>query len=109
MVEKQTNINNFYDTKIPLDEKVVTYEGATHLSKSENIVSNNLIDQVNNAIREMEIHIQENTGTKLISGVFYFKIDKADNLVLLFATNIKADKVDANLKDGIEIRFKLLS
>eukprot|EP00347_Sterkiella_histriomuscorum_P004051 403361932 len=109
IIEKQTNNNNFYDTKIALEERVATFEGPVHLSKSENIVSNSLIDQVNQAIREIQQHIQENSGTRILSGVFYFKIDKADNLVLIFAQNIKTDKVEIHTKDGVQIRLKLAS
>jgi len=45
----------------------------------------------------------------LLSGLFYFKIDRADGLVLLFATNIKIDKVDKYTNDSIEMRLKLAS
>ena len=39
ILERLTNVNNFYDNKIPLEERVVTFEGPIHLSKSENVVS----------------------------------------------------------------------
>ncbi|CDW91604.1 UNKNOWN [Stylonychia lemnae] len=109
IVERQTNNYKLNENKIPLEDRTATFEGPSYLSKSENIVSNNIVQEVNAAVQEIEEHMFENSGVRLLSGIFYFKIDKADGLVLIFATNIKIDKVDKNTNDGIEIRLKLAS
>lgn len=75
-----------------MDERVVTFEGPSHLSKSENVESINIVDDINKAIGQIVDHIHKNSGTKILNGIFYFKHDRAENLVLLFATNIKTDK-----------------
>ena len=70
-------------------------------------MSSVLIEDINNCLKQISDHLLENQKTQLLGGNFYFKIDKTDNLVLLFATNIKIDKVNKNTNDNIEMRLKL--
>ncbi len=44
VIEKQTNNHNFFDAKVPIEEKVATFEGNSSISKTENTISNALID-----------------------------------------------------------------
>jgi hypothetical protein len=43
-----------------------------------------------------------------LSGVFYFKVDKTDRLVLILATNLKTDRnVSVLLGDRMEVTLTL--
>lgn len=53
IIEKYANNNNFYDYKIPIGERIPTFEGAVHLSKTEAIVSKAVMDDINNAIKQI--------------------------------------------------------
>lgn len=60
VIEKVSNLNNFFDQKIPLEERVTTFEGPEHLYKSENVVSNSVNEEINNAIKQIEGHMRIN-------------------------------------------------
>ena len=62
---------------------------------------------MNSSIKQIEEHLKENSRVQLLGGIFYFKLDKSDTLVLLFATNIKVDKVEPRTLEGAEVRLRL--
>ena len=107
VVEKVTNQNNFSDDKLPAIDRACTFEGPTHFSKHENVLSSATLDQIHQAVKQIEYHLLESTGNKLQRGSFYFKFDKNDQLVLLFATQIKIDKQTSVLLDSKEVKLKL--
>jgi len=73
---------------LTLDDKVVTYEGPTNLSVDEKIFTTPTHTKVKAAIDSMLEHLGQQ-DVKLLSAVFYFKIDRSNDLYLLYATNIK--------------------
>ena len=71
---------NFY-------ERIVTFEGPDHMSVGEKIYSSYIIKDVQNAINSIVDHLEQQK-TVLSSATFYFKYDRQDELVLVFATGI---------------------
>jgi len=68
----------------------VTYEGPSHLSKSESVVSNMILDDINVACKFISDQLTSH-NVALKHANFYFKIDEDDELVLIFANNLKLD------------------
>ena len=92
VVEKATNHHMLYDKRIPAEERLSTFEGPIQWAKLESVASNTLLEDVNASVKQIEQHLELHNSAKLLGGEFYFKVDRADNLVLLFALNIKTDK-----------------
>ena len=72
-------------------ERIVTHEGPPHMSIEEKVLSTFVIKEIQEAIDSIVEHLAQQE-LHLASAVFYFKQDKLDDLVLLFATNIKLER-----------------
>lgn len=90
-----------------MDDRIPTFEGQHHQSHPETVVTTSQVDDINSCIRQIQEHLLSNTHLALLSARFYFKIDRSDTLVLLFATNIKLDKIEVHTLDNVEVRLKL--
>lgn len=78
-------------TEVGFYERIVTHEGPPHMSLEEKILSTFIIKEIQEAIDSIILHLAQQE-LHLSSAVFYFKQDKYDELVLLFATNLKLEK-----------------
>ena len=67
---------------------MLTYEGPSHLVKTESVVSSLVLSDINVACKFIADQLSSH-GFKLHHANFYFKIDRNGELVLLFATQIK--------------------
>lgn len=71
-------------------EKIVTYEGPSQLSKTESVVSNMILSDINVACKFISDQLTSH-GISLKHANFYFKIDDSNELVLVFANNFKVE------------------
>jgi hypothetical protein len=90
IVEKKSNPNLFKSAAGSIYKKIVTYEGPSHLSKSESVVSNMILNDINVAWKFIADQLTSH-GVALKHANFYFKIDDNDELVLIFANNFKLE------------------
>ena len=90
IVEKRTNPNLFKSSASTMYEKLVTYEGPSHLSKSDSVVSNTILSDINVACKFIADQLTSH-NVALKHANFYFKLDNSNELVLLFANNFKLD------------------
>lgn len=88
---RKTNINDLTNPKIPLVNRLTTFEGAEHLSQSDSISTPLLVSDLEHTCLNIVKHIQIVTGGNIHVSkmVLYFKIDERNRLWLLFCTNLK--------------------
>lgn len=90
ILERKINPHKMSTSKVSLYSKLVTYEGPSHLSKTESVVSNLVMTDVNVACRFISDQLSSH-GYSLQHGKFYFKIDHNGELCLLHVTNLKTE------------------
>jgi hypothetical protein len=88
--DRTSLINPEPRSEVGFYERIVTHEGPPHMSVEEKILSTFVIKEIQEAIDSIVLHLSQQE-LHLNSAVFYFKQDKHDELVLLFATNLKLD------------------
>ena len=89
--QKWELVLNNIKSDIEYYERIVTYEGPSHLSIEDKIISQDLTKEIKEAIDSIVDHLAKNENF-LYSAEFYFKQDKFDDLVLIFVSNIKFDR-----------------
>ena len=88
---RKTNINEINNIKIPLVNRLTTFEGPEHLSLADNIPSPLLGSELEQSCETIVRHIKHVTnGNQLVSKmVLYFKLDEKNRLWLLFCTELR--------------------
>jgi len=88
---RKTNINEINNIKIPLINRLTTFEGPEHLSLADNIPSPLLGSELEQSCETIVRHIKHVTnGNQLVSKmVLYFKLDEKNRLWLLFCTELR--------------------
>ena len=90
-IEKLQNGTSFFDLKVPIDERTGTFESNVENNLDQQDQSNvpqQLQDNIGRSIRQIRDHILINSKVDLTGGIFYFKLDRKDNLILFFVSNI---------------------
>ena len=88
LMERKVNPNKMDSSKYPLYQRLITYEGPSHLVNTEPVVSTLVISDINVACKFIADQLQ-NHGFKLTHANFFFKIDQEGELVLLYTSQIK--------------------
>jgi hypothetical protein len=73
-------------------DRIVTFEGPLHMSTEEKVFSSYVTKDIQAAVDAIVEHLSQQ-DIYLSNAVFYFKYNKKDDLYLLFATNIKCDRL----------------
>ena len=92
LLERRINNHHINDHRVPLDERISTFEGAEHLSKSVPIVNSGYLARQAQAICNSIVdHIAEiSSGYNRISRmVVDFKVDEKNRLWLLSCSSIR--------------------
>lgn len=105
LVENMHNPHNFYDTKAPLSDRVATWE--MPLQPADKLVPSSVTGELQGAVEQIAAHVRENAGVRILSAVYYFKRDRNEKLQLLFATNIRTDKVEPHTLERQEVVLTL--
>lgn len=88
LVERRTNDKKLFDTKFPVYDRAVTYEGPTHYS-SEVFVAPQLVKHIKKICQNIVNHFEETEHKKISRMVLYFKVDANDNIWLLWSSSIR--------------------
>lgn len=111
VLEKHTNLNNFNDENLDLKERVITVEDTTwEFSKVEPLVSTTLITDIKGKFLFVPVpyltHIvawrliawqMKMNGFCIKKATYYFRINRDNNLWLLFASGIQSEAVEEEL------------
>ena len=90
ILERRLNPNRLHNTRVPLYQRLITYEGPSHLVQTESVVSALVLSDINIACNFISDQLLTH-DIKLLHANFYFKIDQNGELVLLWATNIHSE------------------
>ena len=58
---------------------------------------------------KIQLHVKKNRGTQLLSGNFYFKVDKSGHLVFFLATQIRTERPLIVLNSNLKMKVRLLA
>ena len=91
LMYRKTNVNNINNSKIPIDDRLVTFEGAEHLCTADSISSPLLAQDLEETCVNIVKHIQDVSGgnIQIQRIVLFFKLDTHNRLWLLFCTGLK--------------------
>ena len=90
IIEKRTNPNVFKNSNVSIYERIVTYEGPSQFSKTQGVVSNMILSDINVACKFISDQLTSH-NISLKHANFYFKIDDSNELVLILANNLKTE------------------
>ena len=91
LLTKKTNIHTLNNLKVPLTQRISTFEGPEHYSTTESVSSPIIISEIESLCDRMISHIGVVTGgnIQISKMVVYFKVDKHNQLWLLYCTELK--------------------
>lgn len=97
VIEKLQNAHSMFELKVPLDLRTPTFEENVDPSVTTNQDSSNVPTQVSDnivrSVRQIKEHLMTVSKVELKGGVFYFKIErKRDILMLFLVTNIELEE-----------------
>ena len=93
-VEIIQNSHSLFDTKVVLDDRTPCFETniPQHLVTQKDLLSvpQQIEDNIHRAMKQIRDHLLNNARQELESGIFYFKIDRKNDILRLFmCTNIQ--------------------
>ena len=88
---RKTNINDLTNSRIPLTNRLSTFEGPEHLSTADSVSTPILASELEQTCVTIVKHINSVTSgnIQISKMVLYFKLDEKNRLWLLFCTNLK--------------------
>jgi len=88
---RKTNIHEINNSKVPLVNRLATFEGGEHLSNSDSISSPILASELEQTCLNIVKHVHSVTSgnVQISKMVLYFKLDDKNRLWLLFCTGLK--------------------
>jgi len=88
---RKTNLYDMNNTKVPIANRLVTFEGMEHFSHSDSIASPILASELEQTCLNIVKHVFAVTGgnIQISKMVLYFKLDDKNRLWLLFCTGLK--------------------
>ncbi|CAD8093899.1 unnamed protein product [Paramecium primaurelia] len=91
LLSRKTNNNDLKNNKIPIEDRLVTFEGPEHLSTTDSIASPILSADIEQICLNIVKHIQDVSGgnIQISRMVLFFKIDEKNRLWLLFSSGVK--------------------
>ncbi|EGR30206.1 hypothetical protein IMG5_137950 [Ichthyophthirius multifiliis] len=91
LLYRKTNINKLDNTKVPMNERLCTFEGPEYLAIQDSITSPILSADLEQICVNIVKHIQDISGgnIQISRMVLYFKLDDKNRLWLLFCTGLK--------------------
>ena len=96
LLERRTNTSKITNSHVEFYDRLVTYEGAEHLSISDSITSPTLASDIHRTCLDIATHIKDinNGAIKVREMILHFKMDPMERLWLLYCTNLKVTSVD---------------
>ncbi|KRX00119.1 hypothetical protein PPERSA_07226 [Pseudocohnilembus persalinus] len=91
LLSRKTNLNDLRNAKIPLNNRVATFEGSEYLTESDSITSPILSSDIEQLCINIVKHIQDVSGGNILISrmVLFFKLDDKNRIWLQYCTNIK--------------------
>ncbi|CAD8090679.1 unnamed protein product [Paramecium sonneborni] len=91
LLSRKTNNSDLKNNKIPIEDRLVTFEGPEHLSTTDSIASPILSSDIEQICLNIVKHIQDVSGgnIQISRMVLFFKIDEKNRLWLLFSSGVK--------------------
>lgn len=91
IASQKLNIHKIFSKKIPLNDRISTFEGKPHLSKDFPIKANTTKRKLQNIISNIGQHILDVSGGNIhiSSMTLFLKVDLNGNIYLLFCSKVK--------------------
>lgn len=107
LVERRVNIHRVSDKRVPIGDRLVTFEGSEHLSESSPLAPAALLGRkVQFLCNSIAQHVLEVTRghCRIASMVLHFKVDEDNKLWLLFCSSLRlASKVSGLARANINL------
>lgn len=107
VIERKVNLNRLSDRYTHLYDRVVTFEGATHLAIDSPVTSPSLVGRIQSVCSDIARHIAMTAGEvwNVRKLECYFKFDDQDQLYLLWVSNLETTPVYASKPLGSDHHF----
>lgn len=101
MMTKKTNIHLLDNPKLPIMNRIATFEGPEHFSNTESVASPIVASELETLCNRIVSHVSTVTSgsIQICRMVLYFKMDEENRLWLMYCTSLKFREKSLSISD----------